>query len=58
LSLYVKKSGAAVALNGDSNVTTANVEASNGIIHRSSYWFAYSCGCCFSNDNFSSLVEH
>jgi uncharacterized surface protein with fasciclin (FAS1) repeats len=58
LSLYVKKSGAAVALNGDSNVTTANVEASNGIIHIVDQVIGLPTvvDAALANDNFSSLV--
>ena len=33
LSMYVKKTGTAVRLNGVSSVTAANIDASNGVIH-------------------------
>ena len=33
LSMYVEKNGAIVTLNGESQVVTPNIEASNGIIH-------------------------
>lgn len=33
LSMYVEKQGNNVILNGDAAVTTANIEASNGVIH-------------------------
>ena len=33
LSLYIAKSGAGVTINNEANVTTADVDASNGIVH-------------------------
>lgn len=33
LNMYVSKTGASVKLNGESNVLTADVQASNGVIH-------------------------
>jgi uncharacterized surface protein with fasciclin (FAS1) repeats len=57
--MYVKKTGAVVRLNGSAEVTSANIDASNGVIHIVDEVIGLSTlvDAALANDNFSSLVE-
>lgn len=58
LSMYVKKTGAVVELNGSAEVTSANIDASNGVIHVVDEVIGLPTvvDAALANDNFSSLV--
>jgi uncharacterized surface protein with fasciclin (FAS1) repeats len=59
INMYVSKTGNAVRLNGESNVTTADVQASNGVIHIVDKVIALPTIVthAVANPNFSVLVQ-
>jgi uncharacterized surface protein with fasciclin (FAS1) repeats len=54
--MFVNTAGGKVMLNGVATVTTADIIASNGVVHVVDNRFAYYRNSCSANPNFTSLV--